>query len=63
MQDPLSLAKFYRNEAAECLRRAANHEIEARLRLRYQRLAECYSDFADAEERDAVRKLRFSETR
>jgi hypothetical protein len=55
MQD---LAKFYRDKAAECLRRAAREDSELALRLMYRRLAECYSGFAEAEERySATRSL------
>ena len=57
MQDPFSIAKFYRDKANECLRRAASHDVELGLRLQYERLAQCYSDFAEAEERDARKKL------
>ena len=60
MQDPFSISKFYRDKANECLRRAASHEIELGLRLQYERLAQCYSDFAEAEERDARKKLGLS---
>jgi hypothetical protein len=61
MQDPFSIAKFYRDKANECLRRAASHEIELGLRLQYERLAQCYSDFAEAEERHAKKKLGLTE--
>lgn len=60
MEDPFSIAKFYREKANECLRRAHSDEIEPGLRLQYERLAQCYSEFAEAEERDARKKLGLS---
>ena len=56
MEDPFSIARFYRDKANECLGRAADQKIEPGLRLQYERLAQCYAEFAEAEERDAKKK-------
>jgi hypothetical protein len=56
MQNPHVIAKFYRDKADECLRRAERENSELALRLMYRRLAECYSGFAEAEEKHAAKR-------
>ena len=58
MQDPLWKAKLYREKANECRRRAARDAAEPSLRLQWERLADCYSGFADAEERYVAKHMR-----
>jgi hypothetical protein len=57
MYDPLTIVKLYREKAHECRRRAARDAVEPSLRLQWERLADCYSGFADAEERYAAKHM------